>query len=540
MCYRGIKEGQGMAKIGGVVERRRHPRVKLEGVVRVGGNRARDLKVAGRDISFGGCSFYVNGSASWTKNERIEVGVTPPRHFVDTIFDSECTLKGRIAREGDEADSGPDRNRCVAVEFERDLREVVGGIYRRRRMRVALMLPLVLLSILVLKSFNVQYYWYRPVLNVYSLTVTGYIISRFFLAFFYRPPKDVGYAPTVSFVIPVKNDEKIIGQTIARCFEIDYPEEKVEVIIVNDGSTDSTLAEIKKAEARFPRLKVVSFERNMGKRHAMAAAFRMASNEVLVCMDSDSLVGRDSIRYIVQGFADPSVGAVCGHANVLNAESSALAKMQEVRYYVAFQVIKAAEHVFSAVTCCSGCLSAYRRRYITDVLDPWLDQRWLNRPATFGDDRSLTNYMLRKYRVLYDSRAVVETEVPEGWMKFFRQQLRWKRSWFRESLIAGTFMWYKHPIMALSFYLGVMLPLISPVVVFYNFVYRPLSSGILPVYYITGFGLVSLLYSLYYALRRPNAKWPYGFIFCFVYVVVLAWQTYFAILTSHRNQWGTR
>lgn len=533
-------EGQGMAKIGGVAERRRHPRVKLEGVVRVGGNHARSLKVTGRDISFSGCSFYVDESANWTKNEWIKVDVTPPKHFVDTIFDSQCKLKGRIARGRDETGSSADRNRCVAVEFEKDLREVVREIYQRRRIRVSLMLPFVLLSILVLKSFNVEYYWYQPVLNVYSLTVTGYIISRFFLAFFYRPPKDIGYAPTVSFVIPVKNDENIIGETIARCFEIDYPEEKVEVIVVNDGSTDNTLAEIKKAEKRFPSLKVMGFERNKGKRHAMAAAFRMASNEILICMDSDSLVGRDSIRYIVQGFADPSVGAVCGHANVLNAESSALAKMQAVRYYVAFQVFKAAEHVFSAVTCCSGCLSAYRRRYIMDILDPWLGQSWLNQPATFGDDRSLTNYMLRKYRVLYDSRAVVETEVPEDWMKFFRQQLRWKKSWVRESLIAGTFMWYKHPIMAISFYLGVMLPLISPLIVFHNFVYRPISSGILPMYYIVGFGLVSLLYSLYYGLRRPNTKWPYGFIFCLVYVAVLAWQTYFAILTSHRNQWGTR
>jgi hyaluronan synthase len=428
----------------------------------------------------------------------------------------------------------------VAVEFDQDLRRVVKEIYRHRRVKFLVMLLVVLLGIFALKFTTVQYYWYRPVLNVYSLTVTGYILSRFLLALFYRPPKDTGFRPTVSFVIPVKDDEDMIGRTIDRCFDVDYPKEKVELIVINDGSTDNTLAEIRQAQKRYPNLKVINFEQNRGKRHAMAAAFKIASNQILVCIDSDSLADKDSVRYIVQGFADPSVGAVCGHAYVLDADNSALAKMQEVRYYIAFKVMKAAEHVFSVVTCCSGCMAAYRRDYVMDVVEPWRDQRWINRPATFGDDRSLTNYMLRKYRVLYDSRAVVETAVPETWMRFFRQQLRWKKSWFRESLIAGTFMWYKHPIVAISFYLGVLLPLISPLIVLANFVFGPIFLGTLPVYYVMGFGLISLLYCFYYAVRRPNTKWPYGLLFCLVYMAVLAWQTYYAVLTSHKNHWGTR
>jgi len=471
---------------------------------------------------------------------RIEIALTPPRHFVDTIFDSRCRLKGRIAGERKAADGGTDHGKCVAVEFDDDLREVVKEIYRYRRVTFSLMLLIVLVCIFALKFTTVKYYWYRPVLNVYSLTVTGYILSRFLLALFYRPPKDVGFEPTVSIVIPVKDDGEIIGQTISRCFESDYPQNKLEVIVVNDGSTDCTLEEIKKAQKRFPNLKVINFEQNKGKRHAMAAAFKVAWNEILVCIDSDSLVDKQSVHYVVQGFADPSVGAVCGHAYVLDADNSALTRMQEVRYYIAFKVMKAAEHVFSVVTCCSGCMAAYRKDYVMDIVDSWLGQRWINQPATFGDDRSLTNYMLKKYRVLYDSRAVVETEVPDTWMRFFRQQLRWKKSWFRESLIASTFMWYKHPIIAISFYLGILLPLISPLIVLSNFVFGPIFAGTLPMYYVMGFGLVSLLYSSYYAVRRPNSKWFYGLLFCLVYMGVLAWQTYYAVLTSHKNHWGTR
>jgi len=121
-----------MSKIVGVEERRRYPRVKFESLVRVAGNGCKGRKAVGRDISFGGCSFYVNKSAKWAKNEWIEIDLSPPEQFVDTIFDSRCKIKGRIARGWDETDSGTDNEQCVAVEFEKDIREVVRGIYQSR------------------------------------------------------------------------------------------------------------------------------------------------------------------------------------------------------------------------------------------------------------------------------------------------------------------------------------------------------------------------------------------------------------------------
>jgi hyaluronan synthase len=203
-------------------------------------------------------------------------------------------------------------------------------------------------------------------------------------------------------------------------------------------------------------------------------------------------------------------------------------------------VVKAAESLFGAVACCSGCLAAYRRRYVMEILDVWLNQTFLGMPATFGDDRSLTNFMLRRYRVLYSSRAACSTLVPETYRQFFRQQLRWKKSWVRETFIAGRFMWRRHPLAAFFFYLGGIFPLLSPIVVFGALVYPLFVGGSVSLLYIYGATLMSGLYGLYYLGRMRSGLWVYGVAFSFFYMFILVWQTYYALVTVQRNHWGTR
>ena len=247
-------------------------------------------------------------------------------------------------------------------------------------------------------------------------------------------------------VIAVKNEETLIGETIQRCFRSKYPPQKTEVIVVNDGSTDRTLDEIRKVKDQYPNLILISFDQNKGKRLAMVAGTRRASGQIIVYMDSDSLLSSDdSLYHLVQSFTDPSVGAVSGHVNVLNADDNALTRMQEVAYFLNFRIMKAAESVFSNVTCCSGPLAAYRREYVMHVLDSWLDERFLRRVAALSDDRAMTRLILRTHKVLYNRRATVDTLVPNDWMTFMKQQVRWKKSWFRENLLSVPFMWRKHP-----------------------------------------------------------------------------------------------
>ena len=153
---------------------------------------------------------------------------------------------------------------------------------------------------------------------------------------------------------------------------------------------------------------------NQGKRAAMAAGIRATKAEIMVFIDSDSVPAADGVRLLVQTFADPKVGAASGLTYVGNASKNALTRMQQARYYVSFQLLKCAESVVGAVSCNPGCFSAYRRSTVMQVLERWEHQRFLGMECTFGDDRALTNMIIRKGWISrYHSGAIAWTEVPE-------------------------------------------------------------------------------------------------------------------------------
>lgn len=381
-----------------------------------------------------------------------------------------------------------------------------------------------------------------PLFASYSIAVVMYVLGRFVLALFYRSVPDKGFRPTVSIIVPAFNEEEGIVGTIASCIEVDYPAQLTEVIVVNDGSTDRTWDRILEAKARWPEVYAVDLGRNYGKRGAMAEGIRRATGDILVFVDSDSYLDRDSVTAIVQPFADTRVGAVVGHADVRNSTVNWMTKMQQVRYYSAFRVIKGTESMLSGtVTCASGCCAAYRRSVVMPMLPEWEFQTFLGRPATFGDDRALTNRILDRHRVVYQASARAETMVPETPRVFFRQQLRWKKSWLRESLQVVRYFWRKNPIAAVFTYVSIIFPFMAPFVVLHAVGGRLLGGrpgGLW--FYVIGSYAMALLYSLYYAFKRHDGLWYHGMTFVALYMSVLVFQTYWGIFTMRDTRWGTR
>ena len=441
------------------------------------------------------------------------------------------------------------------IEFKTTLAEYAAKNRRDYRLWTAtFFLAVISLIIVLMRAESVIYFKFNRWLYLYSIIAAMFLLTRYLFASFYRPVRiDPNYTPGVSIIIPCFEEEEWIQRTVHSCINQDYPVDKLEVIVVDDCSKDRSaerveeiIAKLKEADTGdhayrvAERIRFFRQSANLGKRDAMARGAREAKHELLVFVDSDSFLDPFAVRNIVQPFKDKEMGGVSGRTDVANTYTNALTKMQAVRYSIAFRVMKAAEGYFDAATCLSGPLSCYRRDLVLKYMDAWLNQKFLGQKATFGDDRSMTNFILRHNRTTYQDSAVCMTIVPRSYKVFLRQQMRWKRSWLRESLIASRFMWKKEPFMALSFYMGVLVPIAAPVIVLYNLIYVPIMHRVFPTNFIIGMLMMSLLMSMAQLFIRRSTTWIYALWFCLYYEAVLLWQMPVAWVTFWKTTWGTR
>lgn len=379
---------------------------------------------------------------------------------------------------------------------------------------------------------------------IYTVMVSLYVLSRFVLAAWYRPPGDTGMPlPAVAIIVPAFNEGEAVVRTIDACLSLTYPRELLEVVVVDDGSSDDTWEQMNRAAAQYEpgAVRCLTLGTNQGKREAMSAGIRATTAEVLVFVDSDSMPGKDAVELIVQGFSDPAVGAIAGITYARNAYTNHLTQMQAARYFVSYQLLKAAESAVGAVGCCSGCFSAYRREAVLAVLERWEHQTWLGMECTYGDDRSLTNMLLRiGWRTIYDHRAEAWTDVPETYRKFFKQQLRWKKSWLREGPLLLSHLWRTRlrafPFAMIASGAGAL----SPVVLLWNFSGLAHPHGpALPIVYLLGLYLIAMGYAMVYRLLRRDGLWLAAFTGTIFYIVFSP-QLLWALLRIRDGSWGTR
>lgn len=448
--------------------------------------------------------------------------------------------------------AGQDKGYMVGLAFDKPLPSHAYTHRGRWMFAFSIMAFAVLVSLIILMRVNsASLGTVGRVAYVYSIITSAYLLTRYLFGALYKPtPVNPNFTPGVSIVIPCYDEEEWIRKTIISCLDQAYPREQLEVIIVDDHSRDNSPAMIQKLLEELyaiddlydtkSRVRYVRQSENLGKREAMSRGSSLAKHDLIVFVDSDSFLDPYAIRHLVQPFQDPKVGGVSGRTDVANSYTNMLTKMQAVKYYFSFRVLKAAEGYFDAVTCLSGPLSCYRRDALEKNMDAWLNQRFFGMKATFGDDRSMTNFVLRDYRTDYQDTAICATIVPKTHRMFLRQQMRWKRSWLRESSIAAGYMWRKEPLMALSFYIGFLLPIVSPFIVLLNLVFLPLFMGVVPITFIIGFFSMSIMMCFAQLLMRRSSIWLYGLVYNLYHILVLVWQMPIAWFTFWKSTWGTR
>lgn len=378
-------------------------------------------------------------------------------------------------------------------------------------------------------------------ITIYSVLVVGYLASRFTLGLWYRPPADVGYRPSVAVVVPAYNEGESVVRTIEACLAQDYPPDLLQVIVVDDGSTDDTWSRIVRvAQANPTRVRVQSLVGNQGKRAAMMHGARCTDSEIVVFIDSDSEPAPDGVGKIVQAFADETVGAASGLTHARNPDVNVLTRMQAARYLLSFQLLKAAESVVGAVTCCSGCFAAYRRDAIEPLLQDWAQQRFLGVACTYGDDRALTNRVIRAgHRSVYHSGALAVTDVPETWSTFFRQQLRWKKSWVREGPILLSHLWRSRPVAFPFMLVAVLVGFVSPVIAVLSLAVAPSLTGELPIVYAAGLVAVALAYAVFHRSVSADGRWGWSMAATMFYLA-FSFQILWAMARVRDGRWGTR
>ena len=425
-----------------------------------------------------------------------------------------------------------------------DAKTRIGKLYDRPPLWAALLIGAVAVALLASAVFlqlrNADNYWYQPLVSIYSLLAGTFVVSRFIFAAFYVAPPDVGYTPTVTVLVPCMNEEAVIRQTIERIFSAGYPEDRLEVVCVNDGSKDNTLVEMLKAQTWHHRLVIVNFEKNRGLCHAWGVSMMLARGEFVVCVDSDTFIFPGSLYKLVQGFVDPTVGGISGHCDVENANANMLTRMQDVRYYFSYKIMKAAESVFGTVSCLPGCFSAYRRVCVLNVLESWMNATVMGTHGNYADDRSLTNRILQNYKIIYDDKALATTIAPESWKQYTRQQARWMRSYLREIVRTGRFIWRKHPVPAISWYAMMWLPIIEPVVMIQALVIGPIMAGHITADYTLGVLSITFVWSLHFWATTGRKWWWGGIVFTLSYILFYSWQIYWALFTLRGKKWGTR
>jgi hyaluronan synthase len=302
-----------------------------------------------------------------------------------------------------------------------------------------------------------------------------------------------------------------------------------------------------RARKRFPHLiKAIRFPHNRGKKEGLYAGFTQGRGEFLVTIDSDSIVAPDTIKQIIAPMLqDPKVGAVAGNVKVYNRAQCLLARMLAVRFVLAFDFLRASQSMYGAVSCTPGALSAYRRQALSGILKQWRHQTFLGLPATIGEDRALTNFVMRQgFYIAYQRPAVVHTVVPETYRGLCRMYLRWDRANFRENWVQLQFIFTnyrkKHWVLPIVdfFITQVEFPLS------YLFLGLLLASffiyPLVMVKFFAGMGVFTLIYMYYYIQQERDLEFIYGILYSYFAFFFLNWVQPWAFLTVRNDRWLTR
>jgi cellulose synthase/poly-beta-1,6-N-acetylglucosamine synthase-like glycosyltransferase len=315
--------------------------------------------------------------------------------------------------------------------------------------------------------------------------------------------------PSVTIAVPVWNEEETLAGTLESLLALDYPKDKLHIVVVNDGSRDNTL-QIARSFEHYAQIEVIDKE-NGGKHTAVNLVLEKSQSDLFACLDADSFVDADTLKTIVKYFEDPTVMAVTPCLKVLNPQTF-IQKLQAVEYTMGV-FLKRVFGNLNSIQVTPGPFSVFRKR-VFDDLGPY-------RKAHNTEDFEIALRMhLHHYKIVNSHKAFVYTKTPKTIRALLKQRVRWTQGSI-QNLLDYREMFFKKEYGNFGLF-------ILPMIFFFIFL----------TLYTTSFIVFNLLKSLtlkieYFLVAGFNpGKWDFKFDSFYINTEAIAFLTVFFLIIS--------
>ena len=364
-----------------------------------------------------------------------------------------------------------------------------------------------------------------------------------------RPPvlADQAY-PAVTILVAAFNEADSIASSLSGIFLQDYAG-SIQVIVINDGSSDGTAAIVERLRSEHPNLELINLQQNGGKAAALNHGLTQCKTDIVITIDADSYILKDGVRHLVGRYlSDPTnTKAVAGEILIRNSRENWITKAQEWDYFLGIATIKRIQSLFQGTLVAQGAFSLYDKKTVLE-LGGW--------PEMVGEDIVLTWKILDAgYRVGHAEDALAFTDCPNTLRKFVNQRRRWSRGLMEafkttpnilfKPRLSTLYIWWNtlFPFMDIAFTFGFIPGLILACFGTY-WIAGPMTLSLLPMAFLLNWQMYlkgRAMFRTEHLKVRANAL---GFIFyVFAYGLILqpaCVYGYFSELFNLRKSWGTK
>ena len=292
---------------------------------------------------------------------------------------------------------------------------------------------------------------------VYATPIIMLGVWRYKKRGFGEDPGEDWDPPNVSVLVPVKNEEKVVGRLLDALVRLDYPRENLEVVVVEDESKDRTLDICKSYSAKYPWIKVFHRDASLGKGDALNFAFHQSSGEIVATFDADDVPEEQAVKKALRYFNNPETGAVHGFHRTLNLRESIVSRLAAYENFL-YRLSNDGKYALRLFVTFSGSNTFFRRIALEKV--------GLWDPKSLVEDAELSVRFARAHIATRLAPVECWQEMPARVGSLFKQRIRWSGG----NMLTGLKHWNAWRSMSLAKTLDMEALMMSPILAVLTFV----------------------------------------------------------------------